>query len=286
MLLAYSMPLPSAVALSGNAGSSWLTADAGAACYDGKPARKSRLCWCSDVVPDTADYVQVDLTIASTPLRVCAILGLTGVPAGAVVHVYGKRPADGAATWNFGGDNTATVVQFADGTFGAWFVLPAAAAAVTKIGFRFYNDVAGDTWATAATAIDIGELVAMPAVDVPIDKGWTQQLVDPSTRATTRFSAPATNVRVPYRVLGCVFSQSPAGEAPVRFGGLANGMDWEKLAAAFAGDARCAAIPRWADSARIHATAQYGICTGIGATQHISGPFWRKEMTFQEVPAI
>lgn len=286
MLLGYSMPVVTAVALSGNAGSAWLTVDGGAACYDGKPARKARLQWAADVVPDVGDYVQVDLTIAATSLRICAVLGLTGVPVGTVVQVYGKRAGDAGATWDFGGQNAATVVQFPDGTAGAWFVLPAAAEAVTVVGFRIYNDAAAATWATAATAIDIGELVAMPAVDIPIDKGWAQQRMDPSMRSATRSSQPATSARTPFRVLSCAFSPSPSGEAPVRFGGLDNGMDWEAIAAAVAGDNRCAAIPRWADTARVQATAQYGICTGIGPTQHVTGPFWRKEMTFQEVPAI
>ncbi len=279
------MPAVTAAALGGAAGAAWLTADGAAACYDGKPARKARLQWAAAGAPTITDYVQVDLTIAATSLRVCAILGLTSVPAGAVVHVYGKRAGDAGVTWDFGGQNQATVVQFADGTYGAWFVLPAGAAAVTKVGFRFYNNVAGATWATAATSIDIGELVAMPAVEVLIDKGWTQQLVDPSIRSATRSSTPVANVRTPYRVLGCTFSPSPSGEAVVRFGGLANSMDWDKLAAALAGDARCIVMPRWADTARINATAQYGICSGIGPTQHVSGPFWRKEMTFQEIPA-
>lgn len=283
MRLGYSPPVPTADALVGGAGASWLTADGAAACYDDNPARKARLQWRNDAVPAIAHYVEVDFTIPSTPLGICAILGLTGVPAGAVVHVYGKRAADAGVTWDFGGQNTATVVQFADGTYGAWFVLPAGAAAVEKVGFRFYNNAAGATWATAATTIDIGELAAMPAVEIPIDRGWSQQRMDPSTRSLSRGSAPITNNRRPYRELRCVFSRAP--EASVRFGGLANGMDWDRLEAALGGNARCVVIPRAADQARINATAQYGIAGSIGATQHLSGPFWSKEMTFQEVPA-
>lgn len=276
-----------AIALSGGAGFDWLVPnDAGAACFDGKPTRKSQLRWRNDAVPAIAHYVQVEATLAiAGPIGICAILGLTHVPAGAVVHVYGKRAADAGITWDFGGQNTATVVQFADGTYGAWFVLPVGAEAVQKVGFRFFNNKAGATWATAATILDIGELVALPALEVPIDKGWTQQRMDPSVRSSNRASQLTTAPRTSYRVLSCNFSQAPAGEAPVRFGGLANGMDWERLAAALAGGTRCAVIPRSADTARMNATAQYGICSEIGATEHVTGPNWRKSMVFQEVPA-
>jgi hypothetical protein len=109
--------------------------------------------------------------------------------------------------------------------------------------------------------------------------------VDPSARSLSRGSNPTSDKRLPYRTLNCAFSPLPAGEAQVRFGGLTNGMDWDKISAALAGNGRCVVVPRSADQARINATAQYGICSSIGATQHLSGPFWRKEMAFQEVPA-
>jgi hypothetical protein len=277
---------PTAIALSGGAGYAWLTSDNGTACYDGKPARKSRFRWRNDAVPAIAHTVALTLTLAAaTPVGICAVLGLANVPAGVQVKVFGKRAGDAGPTWDFGGQNTATVVQFADGTFGAWFVLPDGAAAVTQVAFTFYNNNAGATWATAATTVDVGELVALPAVEIPIDKGWTQQLVDPSARSMTRGSQVAVDPRTPYRLLQCAFSPSPAGEAPVRFGGLANGMDWDKVGAAVAGGGRCVVIPRSAAADRINATAQYGICSSVGATQHLTGPLWRKEMAFQELPA-
>lgn len=267
-------------------GQDWLTSDDGAACFDGKPARKARFLWRNDASPTTAHYVQVVATLAAlTPVRVIALLGLANVPAGVSVEVYGKRAGDAGASWNFGGQNTGTVVQFADGTFGCWIVLPDGAEAVTQIAYRLLNDNGGSTWATAATQVDVGELVGLPAVEVPIDAGWTQVLLDPSVRSDTRGSQVNIDSRAPYRVLASTFSPSGSGEAPVRFGGLANGMDWERLATAVAGGGRCAVIPRWASTARIQATAQYGIAAEIGATEHIRGPFWRKQMTFREIPS-
>lgn len=289
MLLAYSMPAVTAAALSGSAGSAWLV-DGAAACYDGNPARKARLQWASAGAPAITDYVQVELTVASTSMRVCAILGLSNVPVGTVVRVYGKRPADGSVSWDFGGQNEATVVQFADGTFGAWFVLPDGAAAVTKVGFRFYNNAAGVTWATAATTIDIGELVAMPAVEMLLDRNWAFLAPGTSSRSSrTRASQIARAVGVDYRRLALPLDPAPITE--VRGGGLANGMDWHRLRGAFAGLAAVVAIPRGlyngvVDLGEVNATALYGVVAGQGDIAHAGGDQYTWSLTVEEVPAV
>lgn len=287
MLIGYSMPVASAVTLGAGTdpAPAWLTADAGAACTDGKPARKARFQWNSNAIPAIGQYVQVLLTIPLTSPRVCAILGLANVPAGTVLALYGKRAGDAAPTWNFGGGNTGTVQRFADGTFGCWFVLPAGAEAVTQIAFRIFNNNAGATWATPATTVDVGELVAMPGVEIKVDVDYSIARIDPSQTTSSRAAQLNTVARSSYRELACTFSPDPAGESAVRFGGLANGMDWESLASVLTAGGRCAVIPRWASDARIQATAQYGIASEIGETVHLRGPFWNKPMKFREIPS-
>lgn len=273
-----------AVVLQAAPGGAWLTSDAGAACFDGKPARKSRMKWRTDAVPAIAHYVQVEATLAAaTPIGICAFLGLTNVPVGTVVHVYGKRPADASVTWNFGGQNTATVVEFADGTRGAWFVLPDGAAAVQKVGFRIFNNAGGATWATAATTIDIGELVAMPAVDVDHEPSWDMPLIDPSSAGRSRGSQSYVARRTPYRRLQAALP--PEYVNKVRAGGLANGMDWARLAYALAGQRRMAAIVRTLNQAETNATAIYGTAA-LSGERHASGDYYSASIVVEEEPAI
>lgn len=288
MKIGYSMPKPSAIALSGGAGTAWLTSDAGAACFDGKPARRARFKWRDDAAPAIAHTVSIALDIVSTKVGIVGALGLRGVPAGTRLEIYGKRPADAGTTYDFGGQNTGLVLQFADGTFGAWFLLPDAAEAVTRVEFRIFNDTGGATWATAATTVDVGELVAMPVLHIDIDAGWAQPRMDPSQVSRSRASQVAAVPFAGYRELNCTYSQTT--EAKVRYGGLPGGMDWTRLDTALMGAQRCVVVPRWqtggaVDPAKVNAHAMYGIAAELGEIQHITGPFWRRAARFQEVPA-
>lgn len=289
MKLGYSPPLPIAITLSGGAGFGWLTADNGGACFDGKPARRARLRWRNDGAPAIAHTVSITLDVPLTALGIAGVLGLKNVPAGTRVEVYGKRPADGGTTYNFGGDNTGTVVQFADGSYGVWFLLPIGAAAVTKIEFRLFNDNAGATWATAATTVDVGELVAMPALDVEMERDWSDEPVDPTEVPLSRSSQPGAVRRQPYRVFKATLTADSVAKA--RAGGLANGMDWSRLRTALSGNARCVAIPRWEtpagllDATEANRTAIFGLGR-MGEITHLGGDWYSSSITIQEVPAI
>lgn len=292
MLIAYSMPEITSVTLSGGS-ATWLTADDGAACVDGKPARRARFQWRDEASPLPAHRVSITLAFALTQVRVCALLGLVGVPEGTVVHVLGRDFDDAGTTYDFGGGgaNVATVRRFADGTYGCWWVLPTTATTVREVEFRIYNDDTGATWADANSVVDVGEIVVMPAVDVKIDRGWTMAQVDPSVVGTTVGSQVSVIQRTPYRELEVTFSL--AQESAVRLGGLANGMDWERLGAALAGGRRCCAIPRWetlvgsgaVDGDKLHANAIYGVAIATGPTAHLRGPWWHRPLGFREIPA-
>lgn len=256
------MPVPTAIAL---AGATWLTADEGAALVDGKPARVARL------QVTTTPAITLSFAAAFTP-RIIGVLGLRGVAPGAAVTATAGGVALG------GNAATQTAVRFADGTIGAWIVT----------GGTVATDELTITIAGAGV-VDIGEVVAMPAVDIPIDAGWSQMLIDPTEALRGRGSQVSQTPRPAYRELAVTFSL--ATEAAVRYGGLPGGMDWERLTAALAGRQRCVAIPRWkgpgaaVDAAKLQAHAMYGIASEIGETQHRRGPFWSKTMRFEEIPA-
>lgn len=256
MLIGYSMPAVTNVALSAG---TWLTADAGAACVDGKPARRARY--------SAAGAATITLTLAAAvPIRVAAMLGLRGVAAGTAVSVT-------AASGTVNG----TVQAFADGSFGCWFVLPEGAAG-NSVAFQI----------GAGGTIDVGELVAMPAVDVAHESDWTDAVVDPSLSVLTLGAQRATVPRKAYRTFDGVLSAD--GVSPVRGGGLANGMDWEQLRTALLADARCVGIPRWqlpsgaVDAVALHRSALYA--TGrISGIAHLGGDFYSGAIALQEVPA-
>lgn len=284
MLIGYTSPesQPVAIAIGGGT-AAWLSSDLGSACYDGKPARKSRLQWRDDAVPAIGHFVVPVTTLSGyAPIRIAAILGLRNVPVGARISLRGKRAADATVDWNFGGGAEATVIEFADGTRGAWFVLPAGAEAVNKVAWRIYNDVAGATWADAATTIDIGELVALPAVELEHEAHWDMPMIDPSSGGRSRASQSYVSRRTPYRRLQAAFP--PEYVNKVRGGGLANGMDWTKLAYALAGQRRMAAIVRTLSAAETNATALYGTAA-LSGERHAGGDYYSAGIVVEEEPA-
>lgn len=283
MRIGYTSPA-SVVASSQTFSGSWLTADGAAACYDGKPSRKARMQWRSDAVPAVDHFVGVDLVFtAPTRIGVVALLGLANVPVGTKLIINARRETDPANNYDLGrGTNQATVIEFADGTRGCWIVAPLDNTPVVRVGFRIYNDVAGATWANAATTIDIGELVAMPAVEIEHESSWDMPLVDPSSGGRSRGSQSYVSRRTPYRRLQAAFP--PEYVNKVRGGGLANGMDWTKLAYAVAGQRRMAAIVRTLSQAETNATAIYGTAA-LSGERHAGGDYYSAGIVVEEEPA-
>jgi hypothetical protein len=283
MLIGYLMPPISGVTLTG-AGAAWLTADGHAALFDGKPARRARLQWLNDATPATTQSVKLTVAfVAAFTPRLVALLGLANVPAGVLVQLHG---AGGAGL----GGNTQTqrTVQFADGSVGIWLVTDGLQA-ISSLEVSIFNDQHGATWATSETTIDIGELVAMPAVDVEIEPGWQEEVVDPTETNLTRAAQVVSSRRQAYRRLEA--SLTADSGAQVRAGGLAGGVDWQRLRAAFVGDQRMAAVPRWllaggsVDGAEANRTAVYGVAR-MGAMSHLGGDFYGASMSVQEVPGL
>lgn len=277
MLIGYSQPaITGAVGITG---ASWLTADGGAALFDGRPARRARLSWGAGT-PTIGQYVDIAASFAAaTPLRVLALLGTT-LPEGVRVDFLG------AGNDGLGGTTMdCRTVRMPDGTTGVWAVAREDDPPETGGIIRIYNDADGATWAASGTVVDLGEAVMMRGLSVPIDVGYRLETVDPTEVGTTRGGQVNAAVRSAYRQLSCTFSMQPSGAAGVREGGLANGMDWGKLEAVLRGKARCAALPLVATRERVNSTALYGICEEIGATEHVRGQFFRKPMVFREIPA-
>lgn len=242
------------------------------ALVDGHPASITRISGGAGSVSLRADWAE------AVPVRIVAALGLT-CPAGTALTLTGKRAGDPGYTYALGGNaSTQTVVQLPDGSRAAWFVLPAA-----------NTHLVGLQLAVAANAFDIGELVALQAVDVAHKIEWSVERIDPSVSERTLGGGLNTVRRRSYRRLRVAFT--PAGLAEVRGNGLANGMDWDSLTCAVAGSSRVAGIPRWhtptggVDAMNLHRTGLFG-AVSPGAVGHLGGDYYESGWVFEEIPPV
>lgn len=233
-------------------GGQWLTADQGAACVDGQPARVARY--------RASGVARITLTLpAAAAVGIVAVLGLRGVAPGAhITAAAGGRSA------------SAQVVQFADGSLGAYLRIEGASAGTTV------------TLTLPAGTVDVGEIAALPVVEVEIERDWSVERIDPSDVLRTRGAGRVGLRRRAYRVIEVTLCA--AHIADVRGGGLAAGIDWEQLAEVMLGDRRVIVIPRAAPAADLQRTALYGIAR-MQPIQHVSGNWYRSGLSAEEVPA-
>lgn len=249
MKLAYGMPAVTNVALSGG---TWLTADAGSALLDGKPARKSRI--------NRTGSLSLTITLASAIVpRVIALLGLN-LPAGVVIT---------AAT------ATATTRLMPDGTVCAW-LFPLAGA----------TDTVTVQITTAQSTIEIGEIAIMQAIEVGIRDGWQVDYVDSSRKERTKGGQlNAVPGAVWRRFTG---EMSPRAVDQVVKGST----DWQHAAAALSAGGKGAIIPMHRDmltkafdpelAAR---TAMYGHAIELPGYSNVSRQYFSAYMAFEEIPA-
>ena len=259
MLISYSMPVVSFVGLTGG---TWLTADGGAACCDGKPARRARFQWAAG--GGVSAYAEISLTFSSaTFLRVFALLGTT-LPSGVWVVFAGNEARTGYQP---------------DMSTAAWAVGPTGTASLNTFALRIYNDRNGAPWAANGTIIDIGELWAGPAVEVAHAADWGGDLQDPTETSRTIMGQPNSVRRSSYNALDIPLVATGADE--VYGSGLENGMSLVKLRAALAGDARCAVVVRRTQEFMV---AQYGFGQ-VTSIRHAGGDYFTGRLTHQEIPA-
>ena len=271
MLISYSMPVVSFVGLTGG---TWLTADGGVACCDGKPARRARFQWTAG--GGLSSYAEISLTFSSaTFLRVFALLGTT-LPTG--VRVV------------FAGGVEARTGYQPDTTTGAWGVAASDGAAVSSCTVRIYNDRNGAPWAANGAIIDIGELWAGPAVEIGIRDGWDVQTIDAGEVTRTRSGQLNVARQSSYRSLAANFAG--LSSASIRGEGLANGMDLERVTAALRGGARCTVIPHYRnlttralDSQAIARSAIYGYAAQLPNASNITRGWFTGQLVVEEIPA-
>jgi hypothetical protein len=284
MLIAHSMPAVSGVALSGGAGAAWLTSDGHAALFDGKPARKARLQWRNDATPVTTHSVTLAVTFAAAIVpRVVCLLGLS-CGAGVKVEVRG------AGAVALGGNAvTQRTVLLPDGTVGLWIVTDGAAS-VDGLEVAIFNDQNGATWATSSTALDIGELGAFKAADLPAQLDLQDALEDGTQFGATLAMQPAHVPRAARRRVTCAVNLTNTAGTYTATDSLA------ALRTSLRGGAKAALVPMPRapqagmtgplDVALIHAQAVFGYAA-TGAIAYVAGSlgFWTMPIEIIEAPA-
>lgn len=237
-------------------GGTWLSTDQGAALFDGKPGRSSRI--------RRTGSLAITITLAEAVVPgIVAVLGLN-IPPGVQVSAAGA---------------TGTTVRLPDGSVCAW-LFPQASAPVSTVSVEI---------ATTATNVDVGEIAIFRVVEVGISDGWAVATIDTSVHTRTKGGQVNTVPGPLYRRLTCTLSGRPT--AAVRGGGL-GGTDWETVAAAIAGRRRSCVVPQYRDmvskafdpllAAR---SALYGYPTQLPSAENISRQYFTGYMEFEEIPA-
>lgn len=244
-----------AVQLVSLVGGTWLTADAGAALFDGRPARRSR------IGRTGALAVNIVLAEAIVP-GVIAVLGLN-VPAGVAVRAAGA---------------SGVTVRLPSGSVCAW-LFPTLAVPTASVTVEID---------TAVTNVDIGEVAVLRAVDVGISDGWGVATVDGSVHVRTKGGQVNTVAGAVFRRFTANLSARPT--EIVRKGGLA-GTDWETVAHALSGLARGCVVPQFRDmgskafdpvlAAR---SAIYGYAVQLPTAENVSRQYFGGYIEFEEIP--
>lgn len=214
-------------------------------------------------------------TLAPAPVRIVGLLGLSCAP-GTLVSVTGVD-AQGAPIDLGGNAAGQPAVALADGSVAAWFVF---AEGLILSGVTIHLDT---------ESVDVGELIVAPAVEMPIEPQWSAERVDPSVVERTLGAGLNVVKRRTYQRLRVSFRRADLEE--VRANGLANGLDWDTLAARVSGAVRVAVIPRWQQAggalhiSEMHRTAVYGQAAP-GAINHLGGDYYGTAWVFEEVPPL
>lgn len=253
MLIGYGMPAVQSVSL---VGGTWLTADAGAALFDGKPGRRSRI--------SRSGALSINIVLAEAIVPgIVAVLGLN-LPPGVLVSAAGA---------------TGTTMRLPDGSVCAW-LFPATGGSVSSIAVQIDTVVAN---------VEVGEVAIFRVVDVGITDGWAVATIDTSIHTRTKGGQVNTVAGATYRRLTATMS-ARATEV-VRKGGLA-GADWENVAHAMAGRRRACVVPQYRDmrtktfdSALAARAALYGYATQLPSAENVSRQYFTGYLEFEEIPA-
>ena len=291
MRIGYGLPGNATWSLSGS-GAAFVTDDSGL--DDGWPQRATRISF-TDTEPQTiAETVGLRRTWTSAIVPgVAYLLGVrrpTGVSLeGLKVELRAKRAADPGFTYPLGGNClTQRLVEFVNGTVGCFWYPDTGLDPIVGGELLLFNDIGGATALDPSEVFDIGEFGIMPAVEVPIRKGWKVQPVDPTVKRRTGGSQLDRVRRDPYRRLRCDLAM--ARDADVFRAGLANSMDWQRLEYSLLQGEPCVVMPRTTDGGvfdadTLHRWALFGELSNSDGIAHLAGPWWSNQLEFDEIPA-
>jgi hypothetical protein len=278
--------------------------------YDSNPQSTSRVALDDDVgASPTVDMSGAVIHVRSQfaevrRFRLIGLLGLsvTNGPSPPLVTLALRRPVDVAHTYFPAG--LSRPIQLAtlgdeSQTSSIWWLLPEDMDFVNSVQLSIWNYTSPDgqlpsddpltypgAGYSAETYFDIGEIASLRAVDVPIQEGFEQQVVDPTVTRRTLSSRISRVSRTPYRALN---GSLPANTTAVqRHSGLPDDMDWVKLERRLLQSKDCAVAFQDKrnlsfNQAELNLNCFLAACTP-GATRHVQGQYYSKSLRFEELP--
>lgn len=255
--------------------------------FSGRPGETTRFSWLSASGQTTSDSLTLDLEwTGGSNIRMVGIIGIT-LDHGTRVRL---QVEDSSGWVDPSGHFDDRVTTFPDGSKGVWFLMDDPGD-ITKLRIEAFNDVDGSPDITSSSEFEIGEIWLGPVVEVEIDAGTQEAQVDDMS---------VFNISLDQQVW-VVERESPRIYSPtlktdtlddITGEGLANSMDWEKVAYNLRG-APGAFAPRWKaeggttlDADTLQRYAIFGFLQpGSFAWSHLTADIYTARWIFREVPA-
>ena len=253
---------------------------------DGLPDQATRFTFVSGT-QTTSSAVKIQGTFsAATPIGGCGIFSTT-LPAGTLIKIYGKRPADSGYTYNLGGNSQTQRVttrdcdgknvciwQFADGLD-----------AISAFEITIYNDVNGSASIAASSYFDIGEIFPAPRFYIDHDASPSDDLQPNAAGRSSKTLQPWPVLYAAGRVDKVTVSAVPYDLAK---GTPASGVNLIQLRAAISQGQTCMVgifnNTTALDTHQLQHDTMLAICTTFNPVLKEAGPNYGTGMTFSEIP--
>lgn len=288
MLILRSRPSDCAVTVSGSTGAA-LVGD-GSQLFNGRPDSMARVTWPSGT-QTLATVLRIQIIWASAIVPGGWFLQNTTLPAGTLIQVKLKRPADAGFTYAPTQGASDNIFAKPRGERVAGGIFETGLDPIIGMELAIFNNVNGSPTIVASSAQDIGEIYPGIATSIVINNDWLPNYVDPTTEdRTDGASQPYYESDSPYRQL--TFTPMLDSQTAI-FGDPSNpnAIDMEELFATLDRGQQGVFIPRWQNpdgtysAWLIHRLALFGTLIKPAGWQHLFGTTYQSnQLVASEAP--
>ncbi len=204
------------------------------------------------------------------------------LPPGTKLQMAFRRPGDAAATYPYvpAMENNGQRIVLGDmGERRVWILVKTGAVPVIGVEYQIINDVNGVASLPPGLPFQGGEAVITAGTDMPIDKEWGDDPIDPTVVNYSPNRQPYPDPGTPYRQLDF---KMPLARMKQVYGDPADAsaLDYKALFAKMNRGQTCVYVTRYLDEAGVfsaqllHDTAMLGIATKLPKLNHKAGPLF------------